>query len=924
MMVTFRRLSLVAPVLTAVVAAMVLIAIPAVPVRATDPPAEPPPPPAPTFTLVREPAFNPSTPLRGRVQLVDADGTVLHQWVSDQPNDMLGLSAVLVPDANGDGMADVAMSAPNAFDDVAGARVGTARIASGADGSTIARLSGTPIERFGVALFAPSPDGGAPQTLTVLVEHLDPSTGASYTPSAYTFRTFDALTGAILGEAVGAPAGFTASAARASLATHIRATGSADLDADGGVTTTDLSILAGNFGAAVDPVTGALLEADPTLAATPTGDTNGDGVVDSSDLLDVLTGFNPPDDPNFVPVEDALTEAEAAAIEGSFGETLPMALDCVWCALCWRGYCQVLPDRFGEADADGEPDFDPGTDGTSPPDGSTGGGGGPGLTGPNGDENGDGILNKNDCLSTHFTGDPMGCDANDNGVPDPHDCGSCEFVGDVTQCGCTDVDITFSPGCGERTPNYVWRIPESQLPKTVIIRACAGPPGGEYRWLPLHSEVAEYESGQDLTGSSVRVRLKKGGNFWATCEYTVTLDTQSCVHWEQFAGAIVHSVKLDSVEFAGGHTVLRDDGTAYPSPAWKDTNLDGDADDAQDHKFPIAFTRDTPWRVSEAIVRLEPPDVVVGPVTLTMTSPGKPTIESESLSIAAGMQFSSDHSLDSLPNTVDYHAALPITWKLDFGCDGKPNTKSFTTRHPYYVTLGHPTVQLHHTILHIGCKNAKSKSSVDDVVAGIWSEYTDRDVRRVDGVQLKYWNPPIDSDTDPVNGADPDYAEVLKRPAANGQCGSWAFQFRACLRVHGLTDGRVNRVLGPQGINGMMLVKNWQFPEAGSGSCEGYNFIYDSDISTPELEHADVIDLAGVPGQGNQNPPGAFVNHFVVIRKGTVYDPSYGVFATNTSAYENLTMAGWVRICLVENWGHVGYATPQDPTVDELTFNEVE
>jgi hypothetical protein len=298
MMPTIRRLSLVAPVLTAVLAAMVLIAIPAVPVRATDPPADPPPdsppPSAPAYTVVREPAFNPATPLRGRVQLIDSDGIVVQQWVSDQPNDMLGLSAALVPDANGDGIADVAMSAPNAFDDAAGARVGTVRIASGADGSTIAMLSGTPIERFGLALYAPASDATAPQTVTVLVEHLDPSTGASYKPAAFTFRTFDALTGAILGEAVGAPAGFTTSAARATLATHIRATGPADLDADGGVTPEDFTILAANYGASVDPVTGALLEADPTLAATPTGDTNGDGVVDASDLLDVLTGFTPP------------------------------------------------------------------------------------------------------------------------------------------------------------------------------------------------------------------------------------------------------------------------------------------------------------------------------------------------------------------------------------------------------------------------------------------------------------------------------------------------------------------------------------------------------------------------------------------------------------------------------------------------------
>jgi hypothetical protein len=313
-----------------------------------------------------------------------------------------------------------------------------------------------------------------------------------------------------------------------------------------------------------------------------------------------------------------------------------------------------------------------------------------------------------------------------------------------------------------------------------------------------------------------------------------------------------------------------------------------------------------------------------------MTSQDKPTIEAESQQIAGGLRFSSAPSGDPLPSTVDYHSSLPITWKLDFGCDGKPNTKSFTTRHPYYVTLGNPQVQLHHTILHIGCKNAKGMATADAVVAATWSEFAtgvedgvmkaDQPIVGPPSPSMRYWNPPVDDRDDPIGGATPFYKELLKRPAANGQCAAWANLFHACLRVHGIGDGRIHRVLGPQGQFGLMLVQNWQFPDTGLGSCNGYNFIYDTDLSTAALEHADVSDLAGAPGQGNPNPPGAFVNHFVFVREGQVYDPSYGLFAASKSLCENMAMAGWVRECPVEGFGLVHFATPQDPATDELAF----
>jgi len=144
---------------------------------------------------------------------------------------------------------------------------------------------------------------------------------------------------------------------------------------------------------------------DPTLAAAPTGDTNGDGVVDSQDLGVVAGSMGQNFSPTFEPGgDDVLTEAEAAAVEEGFSDAVPMWLDCK-CGLCPPGWCMKMPNKSDELDEGDPPDFDDGGDGIGPPGGEDDGPGGSGGPGdgdnpdPYGDDNGDGILNKDDCTS---------------------------------------------------------------------------------------------------------------------------------------------------------------------------------------------------------------------------------------------------------------------------------------------------------------------------------------------------------------------------------------------------------------------------------------------------------------------------------------------------------------------------------------------
>jgi hypothetical protein len=158
----------------------------------------------------------------------------------------------------------------------------------------------------------------------------------------------------------------------------------------------------------------------------------------------------------------------------------------------------------------------------------------------------------------------------------------------------------------------------------------------------------------------------------------------------------------------------------------------------------------------------------------------------------------------------------------------------------------------------------------------------------VDGTQLRYW---AGGRATAVNTQ-----QLLAH--ANGQCGSWAYFLRDIMLAQGITD--VKRVhvfnidepvnaagcpISPDGLPAKtwILVKNWRFGTPTSPATKPY--IYRS---------TDVTELRGVPGQGNDDPPSEFRNHYIVRLKGQYYDPSYGTgpFATQ-NAWENASLDGF-------------------------------
>lgn len=219
---------------------------------------------------------------------------------------------------------------------------------------------------------------------------------------------------------------------------------------------------------------------------------------------------------------------------------------------------------------------------------------------------------------------------------------------------------------------------------------------------------------------------------------------------------------------------------------------------------------------------------------------------------------------------------MSIAWS--FSVDGGSTwCDAGTSANQTYVTLGDPLTTVYHTLAHLGCKNADGENTTANCTSKIWTEFTDRDVRRVDGVQLTYYAS--------YTCGNVTTASLLAN--GDGQCGAWAQFFIDMRKVQGIDDTDeyvIFRPISPSGIPQDyvgFLVKNWTFTGAGSSGHATHPYLNLPDspfigATSYNWKFAEVNDAAGIPGQGNANPASMFNNHQVVI-SGQYYDPSYGV-----------------------------------------------
>jgi len=265
-------------------------------------------------------------------------------------------------------------------------------------------------------------------------------------------------------------------------------------------------------------------------------------------------------------------------------------------------------------------------------------------------------------------------------------------------------------------------------------------------------------------------------------------------------------------------------------------------------------------------------------------------------------------SNNKLPNQVAYHDTVAITWQMNpanTGWSGAGNSD-----HLFYITLGDPSgTPAYWTLLDVSCRAANGQTTeagVVDPVSRVFNNHLGDGsgiIRKRDNTRLTYWNP----DTTTAM----DTRALLARPDGSGQCGSWAEFLIDMYKVQGINTGHkvivfLNTSIVP--LSSAFLVKNWTFNEPPVSTANSFTHIWGTQC----------VEANGIPGQGNDNPPGAFENHFIVksLTTNRLYDPSYGAGPfLDKQEWENAAIDGLAASTTKRAGYHKAKRAPADPVL---------
>ena len=329
------------------------------------------------------------------------------------------------------------------------------------------------------------------------------------------------------------------------------------------------------------------------------------------------------------------------------------------------------------------------------------------------------------------------------------------------------------------------------------------------------------------------------------------------------------------------------------APHWVDLNGDCDTGVTGKRGYSVAYTRNTKPKL-KALFKVPglPSDI-----TLKMRAKGSDSIETPEVTAqisGADVTFPVTESSNAWPNTVKFYdrsddaKAFKLDWEIEVGGAW---SKVDETKHQVYLTLADPgTTMRQETLFYLSAKNADGKTTAAASFTEIWNEFTDRDVKRIDAVQMKYWDTLTAPQTLPG---------MLADSSGDGTCRAWApLLIKTCeaLGVGGSSLVQVESLdrcdpgyslPGNSTGKGAFLVKNYTF-NAGSApsSCAPYTHLWPAEIT----------GQTGVAAQGNSDPRSGFFNHYIVKYDGKYYDPSYGTGSfADQAAWENASLDGFVK-----------------------------
>jgi hypothetical protein len=245
----------------------------------------------------------------------------------------------------------------------------------------------------------------------------------------------------------------------------------------------------------------------------------------------------------------------------------------------------------------------------------------------------------------------------------------------------------------------------------------------------------------------------------------------------------------------------------------------------------------------------------------------------------------------ALVNTIKFYdkkdesKAFKLQWQVKVG-DLDWFTVG-TTKHTVYVTLDDPKTSLRQeTLFELGCRNADGISQASTVADAVWNEFKDRIVKRVDGVQLTYYNS--------KNCPNSSTSALLE--FGDGQCGAWAKFFLDVRKVQGIDDVGDYVTFQPNHFElaSGFYVNKCKFIGTGSNSTVYFPYINiptgphnGSTKNISSWKFQEVFDEQVIAGQGNPDPHPMFENHQLVFIEGQYYDPSYGVTFDSLQAIDD-------------------------------------
>jgi Ca2+-binding RTX toxin-like protein len=352
----------------------------------------------------------------------------------------------------------------------------------------------------------------------------------------------------------------------------------------------------------------------------------------------------------------------------------------------------------------------------------------------------------------------------------------------------------------------------------------------------------------------------------------------------------------------------------YSGTHYLDQNHNG-AQDASDHQYPIAYVRDSIPKLT-VVVWAERNEFVqsfsikgAGDWNITLN----PTIASKIDSGEGNGSILLEAAIESslaIPDEVNYKDLLVVNWDVKAGDDTSWRSAG-ASRNQAYATLKAPAIgAVWHTLIDIGSRKAIGTSGTgvaaeDTTISKIWPAFTSRNVQRVDGTPLTYYEDYRCNNT----------TTQSLLAYGDGQCGAWAKLFLDVLKVQGIDRVDDYVLVSPTTAGEGFIVNDWDFSNtpSGTGTYQWENEVAGNPLAdwnvlfaAPDFDSyawlagADVTDEPGEGGQNNDDPASLFGNHqFVKLTVNGVtqfYDPSYGETYASLLDFDDNHLAGYFTI----------------------------